>query len=540
MKRKRRRAKLGLIKPAGVEPETWTMLTAARGGQRGKMVQLLAADPGRVQLEYWYTRPLHFAVREGHLHIVQLLLDGGDDSTWVRYGHEDLMVVARDRGHEAVAQLLADDRRRHNVDRARPIHTAAGGGDTAAVEVALRADEGQVGVGDGEGWTPLHHAVHGGHRATVALLCQRGASVAAVQRGGSPDWYRARNQRPIDIALRNNDPTMVGFLLAHGAEYTLDLAAQDGDVETVRRLCRSRTSRRHRGGQALTIAARAGQAKLVRALVRGGVEPTQPVPDAPRGAALWHAAAQGHLAIAEMLLEAGADPNAWIESSGAPIHQAKDDAMKALLYRYGAKAKNAADFVLGDDIDALRVLIEHDPAAVAGAGCGSVYTFAVAFNKVAALDLLLSSGIPVPPVVTECRTYLWRRPELARRLLAAGMDPNLPNWQWQTPLHNIAEMNPMWVRKGRNNPVQRRERAHRQTLVDLFLEFGADIDVVDEEYRSTPLGWAARQGQDDVVELLLERGADPSGGEAWARPHAWAERRKHGKIARRLKRAGAR
>ena len=51
MKRKGRRAKLGLIKPAGVEPETWTMLTAARGGQRGKMVQLLAADPGRVQLE---------------------------------------------------------------------------------------------------------------------------------------------------------------------------------------------------------------------------------------------------------------------------------------------------------------------------------------------------------------------------------------------------------------------------------------------------------------------------------------------------------
>ena len=84
------------------------------------------------------------------------------------------------------------------------------------------------------------------------------------------------------------------------------------------------------------------------------------------------------------------------------------------------------------------------------------------------------------------------------------------------------------------------EGAHRQTLVDLFLEFGADIDVVDEEYRSTPLGWAARQGQDDVVELLLERGADPSGGEAWARPLAWAERRKHGKIARRLKRAGAR
>jgi hypothetical protein len=52
------------------------MLTAARGGQRGKMVQLLAADPGRVQLEYSYTRPLHFAVREGHLHIDCAVADG--------------------------------------------------------------------------------------------------------------------------------------------------------------------------------------------------------------------------------------------------------------------------------------------------------------------------------------------------------------------------------------------------------------------------------------------------------------------------------
>ena len=106
--------------------------------------------------------------------------------------------------------------------------------------------------------------------------------------------------------------------------------------------------------------------------------------------------------------------------------------MKALMYRYGAEPKNAADFVLDDNIDALAVLIDRDRQAVSTAGCGSVYTYVVSFNKVHMLDLLLARGVPVPPVVTQCRTYLWRHPKLTRRLLAAGMDPNLPNWQWVT------------------------------------------------------------------------------------------------------------
>ena len=153
-------------------------------------------------------------------------------------------------------------------------------------------------------------------------------------------------------------------------------------------------------------------------------------------------------------------------------------------------------------------------------------------------SVLLAQGVPVPPVVNSCRSYLWRRPDMTKSLLEVGMDPNLPNWQWTTPLHELAQINLMDARRARS--AQRGEHDLREEKMDLFVEFGADIEAIDEEYRSTPLGWAARSGQEDAVRWLLARGADPNGGEDWARPLAWAERRGHASIARALRRAGGR
>ena len=44
----------------------------------------------------------------------------------------------------------------------------------------------------------------------------------------------------------------------------------------------------------------------------------------------------------------------------------------------------------------------------------------------------------------------------------------------------------------------------------LFIDHGAAVNVIDEEFHSTPLGFAARWGHREVVELLLESGADPN------------------------------
>ncbi len=70
---------------------------------------------------------------------------------------------------------------------------------------------------------------------------------------------------------------------------------------------------------------------------------------------------------------------------------------------------------------------------------------------------------------------------------------------------------------------------------------GARISTKDEDYRSTPLAWAARNGLSDMVELMLARGAATNlpDDHRWATPLAWATRRGYTRIVEILLRTGA-
>jgi ankyrin repeat protein len=66
-----------------------------------------------------------------------------------------------------------------------------------------------------------------------------------------------------------------------------------------------------------------------------------------------------------------------------------------------------------------------------------------------------------------------------------------------------------------------------------LLEAGADLTARDEHIRSTPLAWAGKFGQLEMVRFLLERGAPKTlpGDPPWATPRQWALKRGHKKIA---------
>jgi ankyrin repeat protein len=133
------------------------------------------------------------------------------------------------------------------------------------------------------------------------------------------------------------------------------------------------------------------------------------------------------------------------------------------------------------------------------------------------MQLLMSYGATVPRVLKWAPAYYFERADSAEFLLEHGMDPNTWDWHHVTLLHDMA-----W--KGWSDRAQ------------LLIAHGADLNAIDEEYQSTPLGIASRWGHADIVRLLLDAGADPdrSGG-AWSTPLAWADRRGHREIAELLK-----
>ena len=98
-------------------------------------------------------------------------------------------------------------------------------------------------------------------------------------------------------------------------------------------------------GGLLTLAAANNRPEVLALLLDFGFDPDERVrwsegPDAAysQGYPLWHCAATGKHAMAELLLQRGASPNVHVDSSGSPVYAAyghRQWAMVDLLKRYG-------------------------------------------------------------------------------------------------------------------------------------------------------------------------------------------------------------
>jgi ankyrin repeat protein len=149
-----------------------------------------------------------------------------------------------------------------------------------------------------------------------------------------------------------------------------------------------------------------------------------------------------------------------------------------------------------------------------------ILIFAAKANNRKMIDLLFSYGAKVPDLLKWTQFYYFERLDGAEYMMERGMNPNAMSWHHVTLLHDMAQKG--FIEKA-----------------GLLLKYGAAINPVDEEYQSTPLGMAVRWGHTEMVEFLLQQGANPNkSGAAWATPMAWAIKKKHEGIIDVLKRAG--
>ena len=513
----------------------WSLFEASAAGDLQAVKQLVEARPELVNAQYNYTPAIHFAVREGRLEVAEYLIGRGAETVDYRsYPFKDsLLTIAEDREDGRMVEML-----RNVALRRFPVESGlasfldvAKRGDLEAVRAALARNPAMAQRSDDTGDTALHRAAEIGDLEIMQELITAGAPVDAT---------RADGFRPIHCALhrgrksREQALDAARFLLKHGAEYTIYLAAVLGDAEFVRSsLQRDRSQANHTDTQwwrPITAAARRGDFEMVKLLLEHGADPNLPEDGAPVGEALWTAVYQNQPQMVKLLLEHGANPNTSPESSGSAVmHARRNPELLALLLRYGARdeprpfeeiGRLIEERRLGELEKRLRETGLMDRQAEASWGDG-ILAGPANSGDLELIEVLMRCGARVPDTTKWGRYYYFKHANVARFLLEHGMNANHRSWQEVTLLHDMAHEGS--VEKAR-----------------LLLDHGAEVNAIDGEYRSTPLGFAARWNQREVALLLIERGADANrAGADWSRPVAWAQRKGHADMVELLRAHGA-
>jgi ankyrin repeat protein len=474
---------------------------------------------------------IHHAVLNRNPSIVRLLMANGANARDGVYPHREATTahaLAVARGDDETVRIIEEE------EKQRP------GGTT----------------GRGPDPSPLHQAANAYDAETVTSLLNEGAD---------PNTRAFEGRTPLDVAAErwwHADTAafehVAKVLIAHEARMTPKAAAALGDVEWLRARY-SQTTPTGSRHDLLRIAVTHNRAHVLDLLLALGFDPDDrrrlsDDGDVPFtwGMPLQHAVELQRYEMAETLLKRGADPNAQIYASGDPMFSAfsrNDDRMVALLEKHGGiPAATSAGLFRKPDL-ARRMLSDEAKYRADGAGgetlvenllwgaaCGGdPEILQLALDRIdwrredprwfGILEQPLRSWTHGPSGASyDQSTYL-----TCFTMLLKHCDPNLrgrptDNQQFGlTTLHNLVARGDMSAEE-------------RVGFAKAILDAGARLEIRDNLLKSTPLGWACRWGVEPLVQLFLERGADPleKDAEPWATPRAWAERMQHPEIVRLL------
>ncbi|MCP4152398.1 MAG: hypothetical protein GY757_31965 [bacterium] len=254
--------------------------------------------------------PLLMAVEEGHIEIVELLLEEGADIN----GKSQVKgaVVAR-----GITNAMGSDKKKCDMPFVTPLIEAAyeGHKDLANLLVSKGAD---VNAKSHSGMSPLMNASYEGHYKIVQMLLKNGAEVNAKNNKGLSPLFYAATDCHISI---------IKLLMTAGAD--INIKDNDGDTPLMGAILNNHTGaveqllvhkpelneKNNDGVSVLITAAYNGNSKIVDMLVKSGadVDITNDL-----GLTSLHWAAQnGHVKTVKLLVTVGADINLGTKDDGS-------------------------------------------------------------------------------------------------------------------------------------------------------------------------------------------------------------------------------
>ena len=530
---------------------------AAQAGDLAQVRSMLASRPELVGMDGSggdERRALHYAVMRRDAPMVKLLMEAGADARKGVYPHRDAtsaLVLARDREFPEIVSIIEEEERLRREEMSCPnatvspvqeqIVAAIVHGDDATAMRLLEEDQSLIQACDRNGGTPLHVAAQVSNIEMMEWLLERRANVRKKD---------VREMTPLDRAAyaagRHDDfgqrfPEIARLLIDRGAEMTIAAAVALGDQEQVRTMIAADPAplkRSTRSGGLLTLAVNHNQLEMVRLLLDLGADVDERVlieeleePTLSWGAPLWHAARNNQIDIGRLLLERGADPDANVYASGWPLSNAwnhEGGELKRLLLERGAKLQPHT-VAYNHDVATAKQMLEDNPDehtieellwSAADHGCPEIVELALPHMTLPKDDPRWHWVLMQPPRgasgdIAQNEGH-FRAFEL---LLKYGVDPNVGR-KSATVLHFTAADHGM-------------DEASRARFATMLLDAGARLDLRDDILKSTPLGWACRWGHEQMVKVLIARGASVNepDAEPWATPMAWARKMGHDEIA---------
>jgi len=509
------------------------LISACKSGDEETVRALLKKNPSLVNagLNEGGFEPLHYAVREGHERIVQLLLQHDADPYSVTqniWGHRlSTLEIATARGFDRVVAFVEEiirSKQRFKLSEG-PLRRALKENDLQGIKKELEKDYSLVNAIDEHGNTPLHRVAEAVESEDTLNFIK-----FLVDHGAEIDVPNILGFTPVYLTLfRNHAYTfarprwaLTDLLIASGAEYDVNLASAKGDIEQVTQFLANSADAIHFQApckkRPLSCAAEFGHRDIVKLLLEAGADPNAQEAKMYHTFPLVAAVLRNDLAMAEMLLEHGADPNAQTEAAEVALGNAiasGNTEMANLIASYGGVQPVHCYAAMGDIVTLAAVLNENPSLALQSLFIPNPEKPQEATQ---ALRLALHHGVDSKDI---CSWSLYRasaNAELLRTFLEAGANPNVVADEGRTLLHYLAA-----------------DSAAKESI-EVLLEFGANINARDDIFRGTPVTWSAIHGNQEMVEFFLAQGAsiDLPDDESWTTPLFWVEHLGHAEIVKLL------